>query len=184
VPVAVAAGEQRSHGFLNGAFLLTVGIDGLSLPLYLQETCSSPPDLSTLRKKRRALDQLAIEIARLHRMGFVHGDLIPSNILVLDGQDGVTFVTIDHDRTRRYPSWFPHGLWRRNLVQLNRVVLARISLQDRLRFLRIYLGERGWSEKGHRLNRWLEKKTRRRRKECSQAESPVSFRELMRWNGP
>ena len=102
VPVAVAAGEQRSHGFLKGAFLLTVGIDGLSLPLYLQETCSSPLEIGTLRKKRRSLRQLAIEIARFHRMGFVHGDLIPSNILVLDGQEGVTFVTIDHDRTRRY----------------------------------------------------------------------------------
>ncbi len=184
VPFPIAAGEQRKHGLLKKAFLLTAGIEGLSLPLFLQRACSSPLGLVTLRKKRQCLRQLALEVGRLHRIGFVHGDLIPSNILVQAVQEEVTFFFIDHDRTRRYPAWFPHGFWKRNLIQLNRVVLSRISLQDRIRFLRFYLGERPGSKRERRLNRWLETKTRRRRKECNGIESPVSFRELMRWNGP
>jgi len=184
VPLAIAAGEQRKHGLLKKAFLLTAAIEGLSLPLFLQSACSSPMDIVTLRKKRLYLRQLAREIGRLHQIGFVHGDLIPSNILVQSVQEEATFFFIDNDRTRRYPAWLPHGLWKRNLIQLNRVVLPRISLQDRVRFLRFYLRERSRSEKERRLNRWLEMKTRRRRKECNGIESPVSFRELMRWNGP
>lgn len=129
-----------------------------------------------------------MEVRRLHRCGFVHGDLIPANILVQTMGDGrVRFFYIDNDRTRRYPAWLPHGLWKRNLVQLNRFVLAGISLQDRMRFLKSYLGKRSkrsWGERERRLIHWLEEKTRRRRRECDRVEARVSFRELMRWNGP
>jgi hypothetical protein len=101
-----------------------------------------------------------------------------------EADGGMIFFFMDNDRTRRYPAWLPHRLWRRNLVQLNRVVLPGISLQDRMRFLRIYLGGGPWRDRERRLIRWLEKRTRRRRKECERIEAKVSFRELMRWNGP
>jgi hypothetical protein len=128
---------------------------------------------------------LALEIHGLHRQGFVHGDLVASNIFAAFGADGgVTFFYMDNDRTRRYPAWLPHRLWTRNLVQLNRIVLPGVSLQDRMRFLKIYLGEKPWAGKERRLVRWLEKKTRKRRQECEHVEAEVSFRELMRWNGP
>jgi len=141
-------------------------------------------DLAALRKKRKYLRELALEISRLHQCGFVHGDLVPSNILVRAEQGEITFFYVDHDRTRRYPAWFPHLLWRRNLVQLNRFVLPGISLQDRMRFLRFYLGKSSWGESDRRLIRWLEEKTRKRRRECDRIAPQVSFRELMRWNGP
>ena len=119
----------------------------------------------------------------MHEDGFVHGDLVPTNILARDEGDTVTFFYMDNDRTRRYPRWMPQGLWKRNLIQLNRFVLSGISLQDRMRFLRSYLGEKAWGEKEGRLLRWIEAKTRKRRRECDQVEAEVSFRELMRWNG-
>lgn len=184
VPLAVAAGEERSFRFLKKAFLLTLGIRGSSLPLFIRERYLPPLGRSALRKKREHLKQLALEIRRLHRLGFVHGDLVPTNILVRSEENGVTFFYMDHDRTRHYPRWLPHLLWRRNLVQLNRFVLPGISLQDRMRFLNSYLGERPWAKREQRLARWLEKKTRKRRRECDRIEAPVSFRELMRWNGP
>lgn len=184
VPLTVAAGEERSLRFLKRAFLLTLRIDGSPLPLFLQERCSLPLDLRALRKKREHLKELALETRRLHQCGFVHGDLVPSNILVQAGEKGVAFFYIDNDRTRHYPVWLPHLLWRRNLVQLNRFVLPGISLQDRMRFLQFYLGRRFWGERERRLIRWLEEKTRRRRQECDRIEAQVSFRELMRWNGP
>jgi hypothetical protein len=59
-----------------------------------------------------------------------------------------------------------------------------VSLQDRMRFARVYLGKARWGAAERRLIRWLERRTRRRRKECERIEAKVSFRELMRWNGP
>jgi hypothetical protein len=184
VPLPIAAGEERKFRFLKRAFLLTLGIEGSPLPLFLREHCSLPLSLDALRKKRDYIKELAMETRRLHQCGFVHGDLVPSNILVQPEGRGVTFFYIDNDRTRHYPVWLPHILWRRNLVQLNRFVLPGISLQDRMRFLRLYLEARSWGRRERRLIRWLEEKTRQRRQECDRITAQVSFRELMRWNGP
>jgi serine/threonine protein kinase len=163
---------------------LTSAVEGAPLPLFLREQYSASLGIDAIRKKRSYLKQLASEIRRLHQCGFVHGDLIPSNILVRSSEDGMTFFYLDNDRTRRYPRWLPQPLWKRNLVQLNRFVLPGISLQDRMRFLRSYLGKKEWGERERRLVRWLEKRTRRRRRECDRVEAQVTFRELMRWNGP
>jgi len=182
VPLAVAAGEKRDFGILNRAFLLTSAVKGLPLPLYL-EGFLGKRDRASLQQKRQWLDRLAIEIRRMHRLGFVHGDLVPSNIVVQAEEAQVAFFFVDNDRTRRYPAWFPQGRWRRNLVQLNRFVLPGISLQDRMRFLKTYLGK-PWGRGERRFLKWLEEKTRKRRRECDHVEAGVSFRELMRWNGP
>jgi hypothetical protein len=183
-PLPVAAGEERSFRFLGRAFLLTVAVEGSPLPVFLQECSSAPLGADGLRKKRESLRQLALEIRRLHQSGFVHGDLIPSNILVRSDQSKGTFFYLDNDRTRCYPTWLPQALWKRNLVQLNRFVLPGISLQDRMRFLRLYLGKGEWGERERQLLRWLGEKTRSRRRECDRVEAPqASFRELMRWNG-
>jgi hypothetical protein len=90
---------------------------------------------------------------------------------------------MDNDRTRRYPGWIPQQLWRRNLVQLNRFPLPGITLQDRVRFLRYYLGSKLWGKKERRLLDWLEHKTRQRRQECDAVDANQSFRRLMRWPG-
>lgn len=184
VPFAVAAGEERDRRLLKRAFLLTVRIDGSPLPLYLREHHAVPLSLIALREKRESLRKLALEIGRLHRMGFVHGDLVPSNILIRREERGVGFFYMDNDRTRRYPVWLPQRLWMRNLVQLNRFVLPGVSLQDRMRFLKSYLGGKTWGRKERRLARQLEKRTRERRLECDRIAAQVSFRELMRWDGP
>jgi len=183
-PPAIAAGEERMCGLLRRAFLLTVEIEARPIAALLREQFTPPLDRMRLARKRAWLRKLALETRRLHELGFVHGDLVPSNIFARPEQEEVTFFYMDNDRTRRYPAWTPQRLWRRNLVQLNRFVLPGISLQDRMRFLRGYLGERPWTEGERRLIRWLESKTRQRRKECERIETPVSFRELMRWNGP
>ncbi|MFQ5849131.1 MAG: lipopolysaccharide kinase InaA family protein [Candidatus Binatia bacterium] len=161
-PRAVAAGEKRTLRFIRKAFLLTLSVEGTSLPLFLQENCCDASDSRPLRRKREYLRQLAFEIRRLHQFGFVHGDLVPYNILVQMQGDGVNFVYVDNDRTRRYPRWFPHALWRRNLVQLNRFFLPGISKRDRVRFFRFYLGCRRCGKKERRLLRWLDEKTQNR----------------------
>ena len=183
-PLAVAAGEERYLRSLRRAFLLTLAVEAKPLAVALREQFAPPLDLAALRRKRGWLRQLALEVSRLHQWGFVHGDLVPSNILVCNQGGEATFFYMDNDRTRRYPRWIPHLLWTRNLIQLNRFVLPGVSLQDRMRFLRIYLGEKPWGKRERRLIRHLEMRTRKRRKECEHVEAQASFRELMRWNGP
>jgi hypothetical protein len=183
-PLVVAAGEERRGGFLDRAFLLSFGIKGVILPFFLRDAFPVPLDRPSLRKKRAYMRRLATEIRRLHGSGFVHGDLTPNNIFVeLKGQEPVFFF-MDNDRTRRYPAWLPQRLWRRNLVQFNRFALPGITLQDRLRLLRIYLGKHRLARRDRRLIEWLEKRTRKRCQERNPLASRISFRELMRWNGP
>jgi serine/threonine protein kinase len=183
VPFTLAAGEKREHGFLRKAFVLTLRVDGQSIPVLLKEHYLTASKL-TLFDKRNGLKQLATEVRRLHELGFVHGDLLPTNILVSRTEGKVSrFFFMDNDRTRRYPKWMPQLLWRRNLVQLNRLPLPGITLQDRMRFLSHYLKLKRWGKNERRLVSWLEHKTRKRRKECDSVDASGSFRQLMRWNG-
>jgi len=183
VPWVVAAGEERYHRLLKCAFVLTLEIHGEVLPIFLQRSVVERSGRINLAEKRKAVDRLARQIRRFHELGFVHGDLVPSNIMVVRvGETGQAFYLMDHDRTRRYPTWLPQTVWKRNLVQLNRFPLAGISLQDRMRFFRTYSGRRDWSRSHKALLRWLERKTRKRRKECDAADLDVSFRRLMRWD--
>jgi len=181
-PLAIAAGEQRKHRLLQKAFLLTVEIDGTSLPAFLKDRFQSA-DVGWFREKRTYLRQLAAEVARLHERGFVHGDLTPYNIMLRTDSAGAAFFFLDNDRTRRYPSWLGHRLWKRNLVQLNRFQLPGIRLHDRIRFLRQYLTNRAGSQNDRRLIAWLERRTRRRRAWKDRLRGELSFRELMKWDG-
>jgi tRNA A-37 threonylcarbamoyl transferase component Bud32 len=141
----MTAALQRA-GFATPALLLTgvhlaskrtmvaaARADGVPLPEVISEWQS---DASPARK-RRLLSALGSEVARLHRAGFIHGDLTPFNIFVVPGE-APRFIFLDHDRTR--PA-FPAGRrYRqlRNLVQLGRFDLAGISHTDRLRVFWAY----------------------------------------------
>ena len=183
VPITVAAGEKREHGLLRKAFVLTLEVKGQSLPAFLRQHGLGVESMSFC-EKRNGLKQLALEVRRLHQLGFVHGDLVPTNIFVSrTAEKGNRLFFMDNDRTHRYPKWFPQVFWRRNLVQLNRIPLPGITLQDRVRFLSHYLGLKEWGNKERRLLSWLERKTRQRRKECDSVDANGSFRQLMQWHG-
>jgi len=133
------------------------------------------------RAKRALLAALGAEVARLHRAGFVHGDLVPPNLLVA----GDRFVFLDNDRTRRFPVALGA---RRNLVQLGRFVVPGVGLTDRVRVLRAYADARGLGRRRrHRLGWWVAQKITARR--CAidhiapKDAARVGFRELMRSGG-
>lgn len=181
-PITMAAGEKREHRLLRKAFVLTLGLKGQPLPVFLRQHSLGIESVSLL-EKRNGLKQLALEVRRLHQLGFVHGDLVPTNIFVSrTAEKGMRLFFMDNDRTRRYSKWFPQVFWRRNLVQLNRIPLPGITLQDRVRFLSYYLGSKEWGSPERRLLAWLERKTRQRRRECDSVDANGSFRQLMRWN--
>lgn len=134
--------------------------------------------------KRALLRALGAEVARLHRAGFVHGDLVPPNVRVR----GTELVFLDNDRTRRgrFLVWL---VGRRNLVQLGRLVVRGVTATDRARVLVAYGAGRGFSRSArHRLGRWVVRKTIARR--CAidhiapETAARIGFRELMRSGGP
>lgn len=184
VPVALAAGEERRWGDLRRAFLLTVAVKGRLLPHYVRDHYSAPGGRGQLHRKREQLRQLAREIRRLHDTGFVHGDLVPYNIMVREEASKISYFFLDNDRTRRYPRWLPQRFWRRNLVQLNRFELPGISLPDRRRFLRAYLGERCIGRQERQLGRWLEKRTRQRWTKFRPVGSAASRLRPAGWHEP
>ena len=134
--------------------------------------------------KRALLRALGNEVARLHRAGFVHGDLVPPNVRVR----GTELVFLDNDRTRR-GRFLVRLVGRRNFVQLGRFVVAGLTVTDRARVLAAYGAGRGLSRSArHRLGTWVVRKTIARR--CVIDHIPpgtaarVGFRELMRSGGP
>jgi hypothetical protein len=186
VPVTIAAGEQRHVRVANLAFILTEKIEGSPLPLFLHNWSMGPVKTKDeLKAKRRALTQLATLVGQFHRLGFVHGDMVASNLMVSGpGVDDLSYYFMDNDRTRRYPAWMPQPFWKRNLIQLNRMPLPGITLQDRMRFFTAYLGKAKLDlKKERKFLSWLEVRTRQRRKECDGVDRNVSFRNLMRWDG-
>jgi hypothetical protein len=179
-PPVIAVGAECGWRKAKREFLLTEKITGEPLPRFLRRDSEALAVMTA--SKRENLVRFAQLIRRFHDAGFVHGDLVAANIFVVaSGPTGVDFYFMDNDRTHRYPTWLWQTLWKRNLLQLNRMPLAGISLQDRMRFLHAYLNVRRLSRADRRLARWLEAKTRQRRKECDGADPKISFRRLMRW---
>ena len=139
VPTTVAAGEERTRRRLKRAFVLTAAVPVEPAPEFLRHRYSDGLSGLGLAEKRLALESLGREIRCLHDAGFVHGDLVPTNIMIAtEPGGGCRFYLMDNDRTRRYPLWLAQSLWKRNLVQLNRIPLPGITLQDRMRFFRAY----------------------------------------------
>jgi hypothetical protein len=182
VPMTIAVGELRTWRFLQRAFVLTLAVGGQSLVSYLHDCWVGRKPRMTFPEKTTALKSLAELIRKFHDLGFVHGDLVPSNIFISDCRGGrPAFCFMDNDRTRRYARWLPQSLWKRNLVQLNRFPLPAISLQDRVRFFLAYRGRSTCDQRDRNLLRWLERRTRTRRQECDHIGATGSFRILMRW---
>lgn len=183
-PVIVAAGESRSFGKLARGFTLSQKVEGSGVPFYLRDLLAQGLTGEGLKAKRNGIQQLAALIRRFHDSGFVHGDLVATNIFVhRPNDDRMNFCFMDNDRTRRYPRWLPQNLWKRNLIQLNRLPLPGITLQDRMRFFCAYLDKSKLTAAERKLARWFERETRQRRKECDGVSATADFRKLMRWTG-
>ena len=172
-PTVVAAARRAGAGLL-----VTRDAGGEDLAAAIAERRGVP------RAKHALLRALGVEVARLHRAGFVHGDLVPPNVRV----GGNRFVFLDNDRTRR-SRVLVRLVGRRNLVQLGRLVVPGVTVADRVRVLAAYAAERRLSRRARRrLARWLVQKIVARR--CaidgiSQAMAGrAGFRELMRSGGP
>ena len=139
VPEILLLGAER-HG--GREIIVTSRVDGFNLVRHLKR--------ATLASRRVVLRALGAEIARLHRAGYLHGDLTPYNIFVT-GLAPPQFVFIDHERTRRtILSRFERPRMR-NLVQLGHLEVAGVTNTDRMR---VWCGySAAFPRRRHRLER-------------------------------
>jgi len=114
-------GAERRGG---REIIVTARVDGFNVVRHLKR--------ATLASRRVVLRALGAEIARLHRTGYIHGDLTPYNVYVT-GIEPPQFVFIDHERTRRtILSRFERPRMR-NLVQLGHLEVTGVTNTDRMR---------------------------------------------------
>jgi hypothetical protein len=121
VPEILLLGAERRGG---REIIVTARVGGSNLVRHLRS--------AKLASRRAVLRALGAEVARLHRAGYIHGDLTPFNIFVT-GLEPPQFVFIDHERTRHtILSRFERPRMR-NLVQLGHLQLAGVTNTDRMR---------------------------------------------------
>lgn len=132
-PSVIAVGEKRRLGLLTESFLVTLPLDASPLTeIFLP--------VGNFRVKRKMVRKLGREVGRMHGIGIIHGDLIPGNIFVKTNKGGHSICLLDNESTRKVAEVNINDRIK-NLVQLNRVILPRITAADRVRFFDAYLKE-------------------------------------------
>jgi hypothetical protein len=123
-----------SHPGAGREILATMRARGTVLPRFLREQGHD------IERKRAMLRALGSEIARLHRAGYIHGDLTAYNILRAHDAPA-SFIFLDNERTRRTMLSCLTRPRLRNLVQLGHFKLARLTRTDRMRVWSAYAAQ-------------------------------------------
>ncbi|MDB5108592.1 MAG: Mn2+-dependent serine/threonine protein kinase [Candidatus Binatus sp.] len=151
--------------------IATRRVEGTLLPRFIR-TSNEPREA-----KRAMFRALGAEIARLHRAGFLHGDLTPFNIFVT-AIETPHFAFIDHERTRRTALSRLERPRLRNMVQLGRFDLQGVTNTDRMRVWSGYSAMTTWKRRRQSLRRLVGMLDARAKREgqMTQAAKPVIAR--------
>ena len=134
----VAAGfpapANVAWGSLPGSseYLFTQAAEGKAVSIWLKNSVGRTTK-DELLQKRQLLSQLGSFIGHLHARGFIHGDLRASNIMAQASGNQFGFTLIDNERTTSHRS-APGKLILKNIMQLNMLLPADITITDRWRF--------------------------------------------------
>jgi serine/threonine protein kinase len=145
--VGISAPANIAWGKLERGreYLFTTEVPGRGVDQWLRDALAGrSPEL--LARRRQLLDELGVFIGRMHATGFVHGDLRPGNVLASFEGGHFRFSLIDNERTVRFSTPPGKGLLR-NMMQLNMLTPAELSLAARARFFR------GWRHQMRDLSR-------------------------------
>ena len=88
---------------------------------------------------------LALEIHRLHKAGFAHGDCIPRNLCYDEHTRRIAYL--DNDRTWSPPPLVLQFQQQRNLAQMAYSLLKRFGEATSLFFLECYAKKAGWPDR-------------------------------------
>ena len=137
----------------------------IGLHTLLKNHFSIPLTPEKVKLKRSLLRSAGKFIGKLHSKGIFHGDLRLDNILVERWETGEpTFSLIDNERNKYFDEKHISNICRRkNLLQVNMVILPQITFTDRLRFFMAYLSENpGLNPDAKDLARRIHLKTKKR----------------------
>ena len=169
VPRPILIGENLDTGH---QLIVTPEVAGKMVTRWM-----NPKYAVAMPERRTILNQLGEEIARLHRSGYIHGDLTPYNIFAAN-EDRARITFIDHERTHK-TSRLGFNLARerlRNLVQLGHFEIPGVSRSDKLRVFNSYSKAYGWTKSARRrsLKRLVKMINRRVKKDraASSIEAP------------
>lgn len=101
--------------------------------------------LPTGMTPHRLAEMLAVEIQRLHRAGFAHGDCILRNLCYDETKRSIAYL--DNDRTWVPPAAVRQFQQQRNLAQMTYSLLKRFGDKISLHFLECYAKRAGWPDK-------------------------------------
>lgn len=112
----------------------------------------------------RVLRMVGRRVAELHQRRFVHGDLLPGNVLLVGGGDDLAYL--DNDRTRRWPIVPPETVRMQNLAQLLFRLMSRVAWRSTRQMLLSYFDAMGMPERRRRavLRKLIGEVRRRRRR--------------------
>jgi hypothetical protein len=125
---------RRRRGWRTEDLLVTAAVEGPSLQRRMVEVQDEA-------ERRRLLRLMGRRAAEMHRAGLVHGDLLPGNLIVVDG--GAELVFIDNDRSRRWWPAVPARERRRNLGQALYRMVSWLGYRRSRWFLDGYYGTLG-----------------------------------------
>ena len=136
----LALGEVRRFGMLRAACVVTRGVPhSRTLEQFAREQWYPLPEPERSRVYREIAARLLEQVRRAHRAGFFHHDLKWRNILIQRGDCGYTPVWIDCPRAFQRRRRLRRGAVV-DLSGLARLALSYLTLYERYRFLRGYLG--------------------------------------------
>ncbi len=149
----IAFGERRHLGVLDAACIVTRGVpDRIDLAEFAKTIWCRWP-----RQRRREVaftiaGRLLAQARTAHRNGFFHHDLKWRNLLIAADGDPDSLVWIDAPRASSMPGRSRRGVVT-DLSGLARIALSLFSRGDRMRFLKLYLGDDDSRAARHRLFR-------------------------------
>lgn len=142
---AVACGEERDRlGRLRRAFIITRAIpEALTLIDFVRKRCADRRDIACRNLRDRLTKQLAEMTRRIHAAHFSHHDLVWRNILVThspNAEPQLWWIDCPRGRFVRWARW--RRGWRlRDLASLDKVGSELGTRGERLRFVKLYLGQ-------------------------------------------
>lgn len=133
----------RRFGPLCSGWLITVAIENaVNLAEFMRGGSGT---LTEFERRLRFSKAIATTLQKMHDAGIYHDDLNVKNILVRDGLEGPEAFVIDFDKAVLM-THVPLDTRMRNLLRIDRSIMKwpalreRITISDRLRLVREYLG--------------------------------------------
>jgi len=178
-PSVLVVGEKKRLGLLIESVLVTVPLEATPLPEFFLP-------VKDYEVKRNMVRKLGREIGKMHRLGIIHGDLIPGNIFVAMESERLLICLLDNESTRKVDAISINERIK-NLVQLNRAILPRITASDRIRFFDAYLEENPFLDASkdellRKIGEITSERVMRHRKIPLKDRKEITFRAIMAWN--